>query len=106
VSRFLEHASEIFDAATAAEEPAALTILIHPSGQIRIVDGAERPLDSLQLEHGARTAYRVTRDSGRVRVEGRGVARRCLLESEPSRKLAAAKSLGLLVDRPVYSIAG
>jgi hypothetical protein len=101
VSRFFENANEIFEAASAASGSSALTILITPAGQIRIVDGADSPIDSLQAEHGCRTAFRVSRDAGRVRVEGRDGATRCTLEN--SRK--SINTLGLFHDFPAYTLA-
>ena len=110
MSRFLDHASEIFEAASAAPEgySAALTILIHSQGQIHIVDGEESPLDRLQAQHGGATAYRVTRGCGGVRVEGRAGSSRCVLEERlPVKGVSAqATALGLFRDLPVYSMAG
>jgi len=89
VSRFFENANEIFEAASAAPSgsSAALTILIRPSGQIHIVDGSDSAIDALQAEHGCRTAFRVSRDGRRVRVEGR---------KKP------ISTLGLFLDCPAY----
>jgi hypothetical protein len=110
VSRFLQDAGEIFDAASHAADDGsgALTILIHAQGQIHIVNGSESPIDSLQAQHGCSTAYRVTRGSGQVRVEGRNGSSRCVLEdSKPKRRVETpAAVLGLFSDRPLYSIAG
>ena len=106
MSRFFENANEIFEAASAAPSgsSAALTILIHPGGQIHIIDsgdGGETPIDALQAEHGCRTAFRVSRDGQRVRVEGRDGATRCTLES--SRK--TVNTLGVFRDFPAYTLA-
>jgi hypothetical protein len=105
VSRFLDHATEIFQTAVSAPEDssAALTILIHQQGQIHVVDGADSPLDSLQAQYGCRSAFQVTRRFGRVRVEGRSGSSHCVLED---REPPAAAALGLFTDRPVYALAG
>lgn len=106
MSRFLDHASEIFETAGSAPEgsSAALTILINPQGQIHIVDGADSPLDSLQAQYGCRSAFHVTRRLGRVRVEGRSGSSRCIIEDGKPQPASAA--LGLFVDRPVYALTG
>ncbi len=109
MSRFLDDANEIFEAASAVVDASpALTILIHPRGGIHIVDGAESPIESLQAQHGCGTAFRVTRQAGSVRVEGRNGMSRCVLEKRPESHgaVAAAANLGLFYDRPVYSVAG
>jgi hypothetical protein len=101
VSRFFQNASEIFEAASAAPSGSeALTILIRPSGQLHIVDGGDSPLDALRAEHGCRTAFRVSRDGQRVRVEGRDGATRCTLESAQK----PVNTLGLFRDFPAYEI--
>lgn len=84
VSRFLEHANQILDAAESAGECSPITILLGP-GDIRIIAESDWPLDSLLLHHGAEAAYRVSGQEGFVRVEGRQGRRRCLLESSPTR---------------------
>ncbi len=80
-----------------------LTILIRPGGQIHIIDGdgADSSIDALQSEHGCPTAFRVTRDGRRIRVEGRdGTTRRTI---ENSRK--PIQTLGLFRDCPAYTMA-
>jgi hypothetical protein len=108
VGRFLDHASEIFQTAVSAPEDssAALTILIHPHGQIHVVDGADSPLDSLQAQYGCRSAFHVTRRFGRVRVEGRSGSSRCVLEDSQPRPSSPAAALGLFLDRPLYALTG
>lgn len=102
MSRFLEHAAEIFEAAAAGPSgtSAALTILIRPEGQIHIVDGLESPVEALQAQHGCRTAFRVLRDRCGVRVEGRNGAVRCTLEDSGRAKPAGRPAF--LFDCPVY----
>lgn len=109
MSRFLKDANEILQAASVvADDSAVLTILIHPRGQIHVVDGAEVPMECLQASHGGAVAFRVSRSTEGVRVEGRDGASRCILEKRKpvQRALSAAAALGLFRDRPLYSVAG
>jgi len=46
------------------------------------------PLDSLTWHHGAKTAYRVSEQSGSVRVEGREGMRTCVMESAKPMQVA------------------
>jgi len=90
VSRFLDDAAEILDAAerslAADLDPSDYTILIDSTGSMRILSDCDWPLDSLQREHGSRTVYRVSRTGNSVRVEGREGSRSCVLESGDSRR--------------------
>jgi hypothetical protein len=85
VSRFLDNAAQILDAAESAVEsghtPTDMTILITAEGAIRMVADSDWPLDSLQLHHGAKIAYRVSQNASHVRVEGRADSRTCLFET-------------------------
>ncbi len=47
-----------------------------------MLDAAGWALPSLVAEYGSQTAYRVTREGGRVRLEGRRGSEACLLWSE------------------------
>jgi hypothetical protein len=85
-----DQARNILDAAESAtrhgQACSEMTILIGPEGNIRMVADSDWPLDSLARHHGAQSAYRVSADTGHIRVEGRDGMRRCLLESvAPSR---------------------
>ncbi len=104
MDRFLDDAARILETAEAAErsgaEAAEVTILLGPAG-MRLVAGFDGPLDRLRDMHGARTAYRVTRRGGRVRLEGCEPGRSCALESE--RPALAARLL--LADFPRYDLA-
>jgi hypothetical protein len=80
VSRFAQHAQQIFEAAESARECSDLTILMGRDG-IRMISDSDWPLDSLIWHHGADAAYRVSGQAGNVRVEGREGSRRCVLES-------------------------
>jgi hypothetical protein len=85
VSRFVDTAVEILSAAESAVEsghtPSEMTILITPEGAIRMIADTDWPLDSLQLHHGAKMAYRVSQSAAHVRVEGRAGSRTCLFET-------------------------
>lgn len=85
VSRFLENAREIFETAERVLEtggtPSNVSILMGGSGGIRIIAESDWPLESLQREHGAAMAYRVSGGADRVRVEGRNGPRTCHLET-------------------------
>src|SRR5437762_9453418 len=77
------------DAALAAlergESCQEMTVLISREGGIQMCADSDWPLDSLMLDRGARTGYRVSPRRGSVRVEGREGVRRCLLEGRTVR---------------------
>jgi hypothetical protein len=59
-----------------------LAILIGAQGEIHMLEAAGWALAGLLAEHGAKTAYRVTRERGQVWLEGRSGGDSCLLRSE------------------------
>ena len=65
-----------------------MTILIGDDGHIKMLADSDWPLDSLTWHHGAKTAYRVTEQSGSVRVEAREGQRTCVLESKSQMQIA------------------
>ena len=85
MSRFLDNAAKILDAAESAVQsgntPSDMTILITAEGGIRMVADSDWPLDTLQLHHGAKMAYRVSQNASHVRVEGREQSRTCVFET-------------------------
>ena len=87
-----EQARNILDAAESASRSGQacteMTILIGPEGHIRTVADSDWPLESLARHHGAQSAYRVSEETGRIRVEGRDGMRRCLLESSSPARVA------------------
>jgi hypothetical protein len=88
VSRFAEDAQNILEAAESGGATSDMTILLGPNG-IHMIADSDWPLDSLLQHHGAQTAYRVSRNNGSVRVEGReGCSRRCVLETVDHAKTA------------------
>jgi len=92
VSGFIDNAVEILNAAESAIEsghtPSDMTILIMPEGGIRMVADSDWPLESLQMHHGARMAYRVGQSASIVRVEGRAGNRTCLFETAKPERAA------------------
>jgi hypothetical protein len=92
VSRFLDNAAQILEAAESAVQsghtPTDMTILITAEGAIRMLADSDWPLDSLQAQHGAKMAYRVSQSAYVVRVEGRAGSRTCLFETEKPERAA------------------
>ncbi len=85
MSRFVDHASEILEAAESAsthgQTCSEMTILIGQDGAIRMFADSDWPLDSLAWHHGAKSSYRVSERRGSVRVEGREGSRTCVMQS-------------------------
>jgi hypothetical protein len=85
VSLFAEHIQQLLDAAQSAagqgESCSDMTILIGHDNGIHMIADSDWPLDSLALDRGARSAYRVTDLHGSIRVEGREGSRRCVIET-------------------------
>jgi hypothetical protein len=86
VSLFAEHMQQLFEAASAAINSGGtaseMTILIGQDQGICMLADSDWPLESLALDRGAQSAYRITGASnGSVRVEGREGLRRCVMES-------------------------
>ena len=102
MSRFLDNAEQILDAAESAVQsghtPTDMTILITAEGGIRMLADSDWPLDSLQLHHGAKMAYRVSQNASHVRVEGRAGSRTCLFETVKPERAARL----LLHSTPSY----
>lgn len=85
VRGFWSNAEQVFEVAQAAgagEGISDLAILIQPDGAIRLMDASGWQLSALAAHSGADTVYRVTRQQGRVRVEGRSRTHSCLLQTE------------------------
>src|SRR5512143_2371486 len=93
VHGFAEQAPSLLDSVLAAPERgetrAEMTVLIGGDGGIQMCMDSDWPLDSLMLDRGARTGYRVSPRRASVRVEGREGLRRCVLEGS-TRKLRTA----------------
>jgi len=81
-------------AASRGETASEMTILIGQDNGIYMIADSDWPLDSLALDRGAKSAYRVTgASSGAIRVEGREGLRRCIMES-PTHAQTARLLLG------------
>ena len=78
----------ILEAAEAAGSSSHMTILIGNDGHIKMFADSDWPLDSLTWHHGAKTAYRVSQQSGSVRVEGREGMRTCVMQSAKPMQVA------------------
>jgi hypothetical protein len=78
----------ILTAAESAGSCSNMTILIGEDGHIKMIADSDWPLDSLTWHHGAKTAYRVTEQSGSVRVEGREGMRTCVMASAKPMQIA------------------
>ena len=104
MSRFLDNAAKIFEAAESASlsghSLSDMTILISPGGGIRMVVDSDWPLDSLQMHHGAQMAYRVSQQETTVLVEGRAGWQTCLLKTAKPNKVARL----LLGSRSTYPV--
>lgn len=103
MSRFVENAARIFEAAECAAQSGQvsdMTILITSSGSIRMIADSDWPLDSLQTYHGAQMAYRVSQQQDAVRVHGRAGSRTCTFQTEKPERIARM----LLGGQPQYEI--
>jgi hypothetical protein len=86
VSLFADHMQQLLDAAQTAaahgETPSEMTILIGRDNGIHMIANSDWPLDSLVLDRGAKSAYRISEHGdGRIRVEGREGSSRCVMEA-------------------------
>jgi hypothetical protein len=99
VGAFWTDAEAIFETARQASQSGSpdcdWAIVIGPQGDIRMLEATGWALSCLLAQHGAETAYRVTREGGRVCLEGRHGSQTCQLRSE-SPAVAARHLLGCL----------
>ena len=69
-----------------------------------MMDATGWALDGLAAEHGAQTIYRVTRERGDIRLEGRAGSRTCLLRSESpaatAGHLLASTPSAIMISKP------
>lgn len=104
---FWADAASIFETASQASQSGSSdcdwAILIGAQGEIRMMDGAGWSLPGLLAHHGGATAYRVTREQGRVSLEGRQGSQTCLLRSE-SPSAAASHLLGVHVPPVAWNL--
>lgn len=99
MDRFFENAQRIFDVAVSAadSERQDFALLIRPDGGLHFVMESAFSLEAAAIHGGAGSAYRITRSRDGVRVQGRSLARDCVLEAR-----SAAREL--LRDQPLYRI--
>lgn len=98
VSAFLKDAEEIFQTARqGGREDCELAILVGRDGGIHMLAGSGWELEPLRLHHGAKAAYRITRNGGGVRLEARSADEACLLQAKPAQPWRAT-----LPDFPQY----
>jgi hypothetical protein len=101
VPKFLDDAQRIFEVARdGGSEPCNLTILVHPETGIHMIADSRWPLASLLSHHGATVSYRVSREKGRVRVQGRTARQTCDIDMETP----AAVARRLLAGSSYYTI--
>jgi hypothetical protein len=80
VGAFWADAQSLFQTAQAGTEDCDLAILIGHGGEIHMLPAEGWTWAGLLAHHGARTAYRVTRERGRILVDGRCGPQSCRLE--------------------------
>jgi hypothetical protein len=105
VDTFLENAQRIFEVARmdSGAETSDFALLVRPDGSLHVIMETEMNLDVAAIENGARTAYRVSRSRGGVRVSGRNGESRCELSCESGKRRFSP--MGLLRDQVLYSVA-
>ena len=98
---FFENANRIFDVARAdsGAETSDFALLVRPDGSLHVIMESEWNLDSVALDAGAHSAYRVSRSRDGVRVSGRSGASRCELTCP------GLSRSQLLRDQPLYLMA-
>ena len=88
----MENAESIWQtaesAANAGHNPSDLTILIGTDGAIRMLADCDWPLDSLSRHHGAKMAYRVREENGKLRLDGKSGSATCTLETRTPNSVA------------------
>jgi len=98
VSAFLKDAETMFHTARqGGREDCELAILVGRDGGIHMLPASGWELEPLRLHHGARAAFRITRNSRGVRLEARSADEACLLQAKPGRPWRPALS-----DFPQY----
>ncbi len=106
MNAFFDNAHRIFDVAKAAcaSDPADtdFALLVRPDGGLHVVMESPLSLEGAAIHGGARTAYRVTRFGGAVRITGRDGTQTCVLEDAPQGR--SGPGAGFLRDRPLYTL--
>jgi hypothetical protein len=93
MSVLVDDAERIFEGACIVSNvdtsPTDLAIIVDRTGGIRLMEASGWQLESLEASYGAQRIYRVTHNSGHVRVEGKSGSQRCLIESAGPPRTAA-----------------
>lgn len=91
----LDNAQRIFNVAESGGDSQDFALLIAPDGGLHFVMEAQFSMEALAIHAGAQTAFRITRSTSGVRVEGRSANRCYVLENRNPRH-------ELLRDQPLY----
>lgn len=99
MNSLLENAQRIFEVAKSAgsEGTQDFALLIKPDGGLHFVMECPFSIEGAAIHAGALSAYRITRDGGRVRVQGQRAGEECLLQIRTGHR-------ELLRDAPLYRI--
>jgi hypothetical protein len=111
VDRFFADAQGIFETALAApsHEGGSFGLMIRQDGGIHVVMDTPFTLEAMVAELGARTAFRVARERGGVKLEGFSNGRRCSIESPKMSHRApelSSQALYSVVPRPQLTGSG
>jgi hypothetical protein len=105
VTSLLHNAKQLLETAAGSVEAGLdtgdWTVFIGPEGGLQMIAGAEHALSSLTADRGATAAWSVSRQSGKVRVEGLAGTDHCVLESRPR----SANLRRLVSDVRLYELA-
>jgi len=92
VEAFWTDARSLFETACRASDSGLpdcdLAILVSEQAGIRVMEADGWELASLRAHHGAQAVYRITRQGGSVKLQGRRGAMACLLHTEPPADIA------------------
>jgi len=105
VRTFWADAASIFETALTAGQTGApdcdWAILVEPQGGIHVLEATGWAWAGLAAEHNSKTVYRITRERGGVRLEGRCGSETCRIESESAGQVAHR----LLAGAPAAALA-
>lgn len=95
MSRFLEHAANLLEAANAAAQVdggcSNMTVLLGRNRGVEIVMDSDWAADALRAERGADMAFQVCRKGSRITVEGRSCSgQSCRLEADLPQNVSRA----------------
>lgn len=102
MSTFLDNAQRIFEVARTGAGDADFALLVRPDGGLHVVMESEFSLAGAAIQQGARTAYRVVRSGGTVRITGRDGCSTCVLEARGREREGTGAEF--LRDQPLYLV--